>query len=64
MLYTFELLRNTLYIWDMHRAQRLLFCILMTATLGIDDRVNESLGITVELKVTFQVSDTLPFIPD
>jgi hypothetical protein len=28
----------------------------MTATLGIDDRVNETLGITVELKIPLQVS--------
>jgi hypothetical protein len=40
----------------MHRAQRIFFCILMTATLGIDGRVNETLGITVELKITLQVA--------
>jgi hypothetical protein len=28
----------------------------MTATLGIDDLVNETLGITVELKITLQVA--------
>jgi hypothetical protein len=28
----------------------------MTATLVIDDRVNETLGITVELKITLQVA--------
>jgi hypothetical protein len=28
----------------------------MTATLGIDDRVNETLGITTELKVMLQVA--------
>jgi hypothetical protein len=26
----------------------------MTATLGIDDRVNETLGITIELKIMLQ----------
>jgi hypothetical protein len=33
----FELLRNTLYIWDIHRAHRLLLFIQTTATLGIND---------------------------
>jgi hypothetical protein len=28
----------------------------MTATLGIDDRVSETLGITIELKITLQVA--------
>jgi hypothetical protein len=28
----------------------------MTATLGIGDRVNETLGIATELKITFQVA--------
>jgi hypothetical protein len=28
----------------------------MTTTLGIDDRVNETLGITIELKITLQVA--------
>jgi hypothetical protein len=28
----------------------------MTATLGIDDRVNKTLGITIELKITLQVA--------
>jgi hypothetical protein len=34
---TSELLRNTLHIWDIHTAQRLLFFIHMAATLGIND---------------------------
>jgi hypothetical protein len=29
----------------------------MTAVLGIDDRVSETLGITVELEVTSQAAD-------
>jgi hypothetical protein len=28
----------------------------MTANLGIDDRVNETLGIAIELKITLQVA--------
>jgi hypothetical protein len=28
----------------------------MTAILGINDRVNETLGISVELKITLQVA--------
>jgi hypothetical protein len=44
----FELLRNTLHIWDIHRGQRLLLFSQTTATLGINDRVNETLGICQE----------------
>jgi hypothetical protein len=29
----------------------------MTATTGINDRINETLGITVELEITFQPAD-------
>jgi hypothetical protein len=29
----------------------------MTATLGINDRVNETFGITVELEITSQAAD-------
>jgi hypothetical protein len=38
--YTFELLRNTLQRWDIHRAQRLFLRIGKTATVGINNRVN------------------------
>jgi hypothetical protein len=55
--YTFELLWNTLHIWDIHRAQRLLLFIQTIATLGINDRVNETLGMTVELETTSQADD-------
>jgi hypothetical protein len=34
---TSELLRKTLHVWDIHRAQRLLLFIQTTATLGISD---------------------------
>jgi hypothetical protein len=37
-----------------HRSQRPFLFIWMTATLGINNRVNETLGITVELKIKFQ----------
>jgi hypothetical protein len=53
--YTFELFWNTLHLWQLHRAQRPFLFIQTTATLGINDRVNETLGITVELKITSQV---------
>jgi hypothetical protein len=43
-----ELLRNTLHIWDIHRVQRLLFFTQTTATLGVNDRVNETLGVTTD----------------
>jgi hypothetical protein len=29
----------------------------MTATLGIDDRVNEALGVTIELEISSQAAD-------
>jgi hypothetical protein len=46
----FELLGNTLHIWNIHRDQ-------MTATLGINDRANETLGISNELKITSQAAN-------
>jgi hypothetical protein len=54
---TFELLRNTLHIWDTHTAQRLLFSTQTTATLGINDRVNETLEMAVKLETTSQAAD-------
>jgi hypothetical protein len=55
--YMFELFRNTIYMWDIHRVQRLLLFIQIIATLGINDQVNESLGITVQLEITSQAAD-------
>jgi hypothetical protein len=55
--YMFELLSNTLQIWDIHRTQRLLLFIQTTATLGVNCRVIESLEITVELEITSQAAD-------
>jgi hypothetical protein len=57
ILYAFEILRNALHIWDVHRAQRLLLFIQTTATLGVNDQVNETLGITVELEITSQAAN-------
>jgi hypothetical protein len=54
---TFELLRYTPHTWDIHRAQRLLLCTQTTPTLAVNDRVNETLGITVELEITSQATD-------
>jgi hypothetical protein len=45
-----------LHIWDIQRARRLLLFIRTTATLGINDQVNETLGITAELEVTSQAA--------
>jgi hypothetical protein len=42
---------------DTHRAQRFPLFIQTTATPGINDRVNETLGIIAELKITSQVAD-------
>jgi hypothetical protein len=55
--YTFELLWNTLHIWDIHTAQRLLLFIRPTATLGINSGANETLGITVVPKITSQATN-------
>jgi hypothetical protein len=52
-----ELLRNTLHLWDIHRAQSLLFFTQTTATLGVNDRVNETLGVTIELEISSQAAD-------
>jgi hypothetical protein len=49
---TFQLLRNTLHIWHISRTRD--FC---PATLGINDRVNETLEIAVELEITSQDAD-------
>jgi hypothetical protein len=55
--YTFELLWNTLHIWDIHRAQRIFLFIWMSATLGINGRVSETFGMAVELKITSQTAN-------
>jgi hypothetical protein len=54
---TFELLRNTLHMWDIQTAQRLLLFIQTTATLGINDRINETLRIAAELEITSHDAD-------
>ena len=52
--YPFKLFRNTLHIWNIYRTQR--FSLFRTTTsLGINDRVNEAFGITVQLKIVPQV---------
>jgi hypothetical protein len=38
-------------------AQRLLLCIQTTATLGINDRVSETMEIVVELQITSQAPE-------
>jgi hypothetical protein len=52
-----ELLRNTLHVWDIHRTQRLLLFTQTTATIGVNDRVNETLGVTIELEISSQAAD-------
>jgi hypothetical protein len=52
--YAFELLRNTLDIRDIHRTERFFLFFLTTTALGPDNRVNKTLGITIELKITSQ----------
>jgi hypothetical protein len=48
------------------QAQKLLLFIQITATLGINDQINETLRITAELKMTSQAADffnqTLSFL--
>jgi hypothetical protein len=55
--YAFELFRSALHIWDVHRAQRLLLFIQTNVAFGINDRVNETLGLNVELEITSQAAD-------
>jgi hypothetical protein len=49
--YPFKLFRNTLHIWNIYRAQRLFLFLRTTTALGINDRVNETPGITVQLTI-------------
>jgi hypothetical protein len=48
---------ETPFTYGIYRAQRLLLFIQTTATLGINDRVSETLGIRVELEITSQASN-------
>jgi hypothetical protein len=48
---------ETPFTYGIHRAQRLLLFIQTTAALGINDRADEALRITVELEITSQVPD-------
>jgi hypothetical protein len=57
MVLTLQQFWNTLHIWDIHRAKRLFLFIRTTATLGINNRVNETLGISIELKFTSQATN-------
>jgi hypothetical protein len=47
----FELRRNTLHVWNIHKAQRFFLFIRMTATFGINARIKEALGIIVGLRM-------------
>jgi hypothetical protein len=53
----FELLWNTLHVWDIHRAQRLFFFTRMTSALGVHNRVSETFEITVKLKITSEATN-------
>jgi hypothetical protein len=55
--YTFERLWNTFHIWDIHIAQRRFLLITITTTLGINNQVNKTMGITTELKISSQVTN-------
>jgi hypothetical protein len=44
---------------DIHRAQRLFLSAWMTAALRVNNRVIETLGVTIKLKIT---SETTNFI--
>jgi hypothetical protein len=46
-------------MWDIHRAQRLFLIIQMTATLGINNQVSETLEMTVELKSMPQATNMI-----
>lgn len=53
--YPFEIFRNAFHITNKRGAKRLYLLLQMATTLGIKNRVSESLGITTELKNTSQV---------
>jgi hypothetical protein len=42
---------------EYNSTQRLFLFVQMTATFGINDQVNATLGITIELKITFQAAN-------
>jgi hypothetical protein len=44
-------------MWNIHKAQRLFLFIWTAAALRIKDRVSETLGITIELKITSHVAN-------
>jgi hypothetical protein len=46
-------------MWDIHRTQSLFLFALKTDTLGINNRVNETLGITVKLKTTSEPTNSI-----
>jgi hypothetical protein len=51
ILYAFELLRKTLHVWDIHRDQRIHLFAQTNGPLRVNNRVNETLGITVKLQI-------------
>jgi hypothetical protein len=53
--YLFEIFRNAFRIMDKCGAERLYLLLQLATTLGIKNRVSESLGITTELKNTSHV---------
>ena len=53
--YPFKLFRHTLHIWNINRTQRAFLFLRTTTALGINDRVSETFGITVQLKIVSQV---------
>jgi hypothetical protein len=54
--YTFELLWNTRHIWDIHSQDVFPLYLDDLYTFRINNRVSETLGITVEMKSTYQVA--------
>jgi hypothetical protein len=56
ILFTYapEFLRYSLDIRSINRAQRLIFFFLVPCILRCNNGVDETLGITIKLKVTFQ----------
>jgi hypothetical protein len=59
MLYQFRIHFNiceTPFTYGLYTVQRLFLFIRPTATLGINNQVSESLGITVELKIMSQAN--------
>jgi hypothetical protein len=57
--YALEFLRNNLDIGDIHRTQRLNLFAWKTAALQVNNRVNETSDITIQLKIASEAPNII-----